>query len=58
MVGKEVKSGINTDVYKPHSTASNTMVYKFGVLVEEVLKRDQWSNSFIFFTYFCREIDE
>ena len=55
---KEVKSGINTDVYKPHSTASNTMVYKSGVLLEEVLKRGQWSNSSTFFSYFCREINE
>lgn len=44
-------AGINTDIHKPNSTmnASNTMFFKPGVPLEEVLKRGQSSHVSTFF---------
>ena len=44
------EAGINTDIYKPHSTrsASNSKVFSMGVPLKEVLKRGQWSNATTF----------
>ena len=58
---KEVtgNSGIDTEIYKPHSTrvASNSAAYKLGMPLQEGLKREQWSNACTFFTYYCRKIE-
>ena len=53
-------SGIDTEIFKPHSTrlASNSAAYKLGMLLQEVLKRGQWSNAGTFFTYYFREIED
>ena len=50
-------SGI--EIFKPHSTrvASNSAAYKLGMLLQEVLKRRQWSNAGTFFVYYFREIE-
>ena len=46
---KEVtaNSGIDTDIFKPHSTrvGSNSAAHKLGMPLKEVLKRGQWSNT-------------
>ena len=59
---KEVmqNSGIDTTVFKPHSTrgASNSKALQMGMPLEQVLKRGQWSNAYTFFQYYYREIDE
>ena len=53
---KEVmrNSGIDTEIFKPHSTrlASYSAANKLGMPLHEVLKRMQWSNLGIFFTYY------
>ena len=58
---KEVmgNSGIDTEIFKPHSTrlASNSVAYKLGISLQEVLKRGQWSNAGTFFTHYFREIE-
>ena len=53
-------SGIDTEIFKPHSArvASNSAAYKLGMLLQEVLKRGQWSNAGTFFTYYFREIED
>ena len=59
---KEVmgNSGIDTEIFKPHTTrvASNSAAYKLGMPLQEVLKREQWSNAGTFFTYCSREIED
>ena len=52
-------SGIDTEIFKPHSTrvASNSAAYKLGMPLQELLKRGQWSTG-TFFTYYFREIEE
>ena len=59
---KEVmgNSGIDTEIFKPHSTrvASNSAAYKLGVLLQEVLKRGMWSHAGTFFRYYFREIED
>ena len=53
-------SGIDTEIFKPHSTrvTSNSLAYKLGMPLQEVLKRGQWSNVGTFFTYYFREIED
>ena len=53
-------SGIDTEIFKPHITrvASNSAAYKWGMPLQEVLKRGQWSNVGTFFTYYFREIED
>ena len=53
-------SVIDTEIFKPHSTkvSSNSAAYKLSILLQEVLKRGQWSNAGSFFTYFFREIED
>ena len=59
---KEVmgNSGIDTEIFKPHSTrvASNSSAYKLGMPLQEVLKRGKWSNAGTLFTYYFREIED
>ena len=51
---------IDTEIFKAHSTrvASNNVVYKLGMPLQEVLKRGQWLNAGTFFTYYFREIKD
>ena len=53
-------SGIDTEIVKPHSTrvASNSVAYKLGMPLQQVLKRGQWSNVGTFFTYYFRVIED
>ena len=53
-------SSIDTEIFKPHSTkvALNSAAYKLGMLLQEVLKRGQWSNAGTFSTYYFREIED
>ena len=59
---KEVlgNSGIDTEIFKPHGSrvASNSAAYKLGMLLQEALKRGQWSNVGTFFTHYFREIED
>ena len=40
-------SGIDTEIFKPHSikVALNSAACKLGMLLQEVLKKGQWSNA-------------
>ena len=53
-------SGIDTEIFQPHSTrvGSNSAAYKLGILLQEVLKRGQWSNAGTFFIYYFRVIKD
>ena len=53
-------SGIDTEIFKPHGTrvASNSAAYKLDMLLQEVLKRRQWSSAGTFFTYYFGEIKD
>ena len=53
-------SGIDTEIVKPHSTrvASNSVAYKLGMPLQQVLERGQWSNVGTFFTYYFRVIED
>ena len=59
---KEVmeNSGIDTEIFKPHSTrvVSNSAAYILSMPLPEKLKRGQWSKAGTFFTYYFREIEE
>ena len=37
---------------------SNSVAYKLGMLLQDVLKRGQWSNADTFFTYYFRKIED
>ena len=51
---------IDTEIFKPHSikVALNSATYKLGMLLQEVLKRGQWSNAGTFSTNYFREIED
>ena len=59
---KEVlgNSSIDTEILKPHSNrvASNSAAYKLGMLLQEALKKGQWSNAGTLFTHYFREIED
>lgn len=52
------RSGIDTRVYKPHSTRSAATSKAIGlkVPIEEVLKKGGWSNSLTFAKYYKKDI--
>ena len=37
---------------------SNSAAHKLGIVLQEVLKRGQWSNAGTFFTYYFREMED
>ena len=59
---KEVmgNSGKDAKTVKPYSSgvASNCAAYKYGILLQKVLKRGQWSNAGTFLAYYFRQIEE
>ena len=53
-------SGVNTDVYKPHSTkdAATSKARARQVPLEQIMKAAMWSNSSTFATFYNKTIDK
>ena len=52
-------SGVDTDIFKPHScrSASTSKEHITGVSIDNILKCGQWSSDSTFYKFYCRNID-
>ena len=52
-------SGVDTDIFKPHScrSASTSKAHITGVSIDNILKCGQWSSDSTFYKFYCRNID-
>ena len=52
-------SGVDTDIFKPHScrSASTSKAHISGVSIDNILKCGQWSSDSTFYKFYCRNID-
>jgi len=58
IVGYLKLAGVNTDLFKAHSTrsAATSKVAKAGVSLKEIVKRGRWSKESTFLKYYCKPI--
>ena len=54
------RSGIDTRIFKPHSTrsAATSKAWGMKVPIEDILKKGGWSNSTTFAKYYKRDIEK